>query len=413
MRHMGYAIAAIVLLGAGGGVVLADYMYGGEAHADSARLAALDSGIDSGDADAEMALAYEMAAKGQVGTGTMPAPRPRAEGDDSYRIVGVGDIMMGSDWPEPYMDGRMRPGGDPADVIGAEMLSLFQSADVTFGNFEGTIHSGSAGAKSCSNPSLCYTFRSPPWHAAYLKSAGFTLVSNANNHARDFGEGGRSETYRNLTEAGLSVSGGDSAATRFGYQTLADGTRVGLVAFGHNPGLMQVNDLTRMARLVQEAHQNADLVIVSCHIGAEGSKHERLTRANETFVGENRGNPFAFGRAAVDAGADMVFCHGPHVPRAVEVYNGRFIAYSLGNFWTYGRFNLSGINGYAPIADLRVARDGALLSGRIVSAKQVKPGGPFMDPNNAAAQLMGTQSRRDIPESGTDVAPDGTITWPK
>lgn len=413
MRHMGYAIAAIVLLGAGSGVVLADYMYGGEARADSGRLAM----VDSGDPDAEMARTYELAAKGQVGadtgSGAMPAPRPRAASDNSYRIVGVGDIMMGSDWPQPYMDDRMRPSGDPAEVIGAEMLALFQSADVTFGNFEGTIHSGSAGAKQCSNPSLCYVFRSPPWHAAYLKSAGFTLVSNANNHARDFGEVGRSETYRHLTEAGMAVSGGDSAATRFGYQTLADGTRVALVAFGHNPGLMQVTNLPRVAQLVQEAQANADMVIVSCHIGAEGAKHERLTRGPETFVGENRGNPLAFGRAAVDAGADMVFCHGPHVPRAVEVYKGRFIAYSLGNFWTFGRFNLNGINGYVPIADLRVARDGALLSGRIVSAKQVKPGGPFMDPSNAAAQLMGTQSRRDIPESGTDVAPDGTITWPR
>ena len=138
-----------------------------------------------------------------------------------------------------------------------------------------------------------------------------------------------------------------------------------------------------------------------------------MSASRGSCSGENRGNPFAFGRAAVDAGADIVFCHGPHVPRAVEVYKGRFIAYSLGNFWTYGRFNLSGISGYAPIADLQVARDGALKSGRIVSAKQAKPGGPFMDPGNSAAQFMGTQSRRDIPESGTDIAADGTISWPK
>lgn len=409
MRHMGYAIAAIVLLGAGGGVVLADYMYSGTGE-QSASGTAVPASID---ADAEMKQAYEMAAKGQAAPGAGMTARPRQAGSDTYRIVGVGDIMMGSDWPQPYMDDRMSPGGDPAAVIGAEMLTLFQSADVTFGNFEGTIHTSSAGAKACGNPSVCYTFRSPPWHAAFLKSAGFTLVSNANNHARDFGENGRAETYRHLTNAGLAVSGGDSAATRFGYQTLADGTRVALVAFGHNPGLMQVTNLPRVAQLVQEAHQNADMVIVSCHIGAEGSKHERLTRANETFVGENRGNPFAFGRAAVDAGADIVFCHGPHVPRAIEVYKGRFIAYSLGNFWTFGRFNLSGISGYAPIADLQVARDGSLQSGRIVSARQVKPGGPFMDPSNSVAQFMGNQSRRDIPESGTDIAPDGTITWPK
>lgn len=409
MRHMGYALVAICALGAGGGVVLADYMYSGEAEKSDAGV----NLIGSTDADTEMARAYDILEQGGQGVSAAPTANPLTEMNDSYRIVGVGDVMLGSDWPEPYMDERMIEGGDPAAVIGAEMLGIFQSADVTFGNFEGTMHTSSAGAKACGNPTLCYTFRSPPWHAGYLRSAGFTLMSNANNHARDFGENGRAETYRHLTGAGIAVSGGDSPSTRFGYQTLADGTRVGLVAFGHNPGLMQVNDLTRMARLVQEAHQSADMVIVSCHIGAEGAKYERLTRAPEEFVGENRGNPFAFGRAAVDAGADIVFCHGPHVTRAVEVYKGRFIAYSLGNFWTFGRFNLNGLNSFAPIADLQVARDGALLSGRIVSAKQVRPGGPFLDPTNAAAQFMGTQSRRDIPESGTDIAADGTIIWPQ
>lgn len=413
MRHIGYTIATVLALGASGGVVPADYIYSGVSDSVATHAATGTILQDNGDADTEMKLAYQMAAKSSGSIKSGISAHPHGERRDSYRIIGVGDIMMGSDWPEPYMDGRMRPGGNPADVIGADMVSLLQSADVTFGNFEGTIHTSSVGAKSCQNPSLCFVFRSPPWHAAYLKSAGFTMVSNANNHARDFGENGRSETYGHLLAAGMAVSGGDNVTTRFGYQVLADGTRVGLIAFGHNPGLMQVTDLTRMRQLVKDVHEGADMVIVSCHIGAEGAKHERLTRANETFAGENRGNPLAFGRAAVDAGADIVFCHGPHVPRAVEVYKGRFIAYSLGNFWTYGRFNLNGINGYAPIADLQVARDGTLLSGRIVSARQVKPGGPFIDTSNSVAQFMGVQSRRDIPESGTDIAPDGTISWPK
>ncbi len=285
---------------------------------------------------------------------------PAAAARTSYRVVGVGDIMMGSDWPTPIMDERVTPGGDPSAVLGPEISQLFRSGDVVFGNVEGTIHSSSDNPKACGNPRLCFTFRSPPFHADYLRRAGFTMVSNANNHSRDFGESGRALTYQNLIRAGLVVSGADTPQTRIGVQRMADGTTFALIAFGHNPGIMQVTDLARLAAIVREADRQADVVIVSCHIGAEGESRSQLTRQSELFVGENRGNPFAFGRAAVDAGADIVFCHGPHIPRAMEVYRGRFIAYSLGNFWTYGRFNLNNSSGLAPIADLQVGRDGAL-----------------------------------------------------
>ena len=339
-------------------------------------------------------------------TPTQPAPA-------TYRIIGVGDTMMGSDWPTPIMDPRVTPDGDPAAVIGADMKALFAQGDVVFANFEGTIHESSEGAKQCANPAVCFVFRSPPWHAAYLRSAGFTMLSNANNHARDFGEPGRSRTIEALTAAGFVLSASDQDGRRFGIQTLADGTRVALVAFGHNPGLMSVQNLPRVAELVREAQGQADMVIVSCHIGAEGRAADRITRDTEMFLGENRGNPYAFARTAVDAGADVVFCHGPHIPRAVEVYQGRFIAYSLGNFWTYGRFNLSDAAGLSPIADLQVARDGSLVSARIVSARQDRPGGPYLDPAGGAARQIAMLTARDMADTGTTVAEDGTVNWPR
>jgi hypothetical protein len=341
-----------------------------------------------------------------------PIAEPQAAPPASYRIVGVGDMMLGSDYPVEYLDPRVTETGDPAALLGPEISSLFKSADVTFGNFEGTMHSSIEGAKACSNPAVCFVFRSPPFHAAYLRRAGFTMISNANNHSRDFGEANRAVTYRNLAAHGFALSGADTPDTRFGVQTLKDGTKAVLVAFGHNPGLMQVGQLSRVRALVEEAETKGDIVIVSCHIGAEGRAHNRVTRATEMFLDEDRGNPFAFARTAVDAGADAVFCHGPHIPRAVEVYKGRFIAYSLGNFWTYGSFNLRDENGQAPIADLRVAKDGSLLSARIVSAKQAKPGGPVFDPTNAAARQIAMLTARDFPETGTSVAADGEISWP-
>ena len=64
---------------------------------------------------------------------------------------------------------------------------------------------------------------------------------------------------------------------------------------------------------------------------------------------QNRGSVYRFAHEVVDAGADVVFGHGPHVTRALEFYRDRLICYSLGNFATYRRFNLSGPNGIAPI----------------------------------------------------------------
>ena len=337
--------------------------------------------------------------------------RPQGPQRSRYKVVGVGDIMMGSDWPQPGMDPRITPTADPVDVLGPEIVQRFRTSDVVFGNFEGTIHTRSDNAKRCGNPSICFVFRSPPFHAAYLKRAGFTLISNANNHSRDFGETGRAETYRHLTAAGFPVSGADTPETRLAIQTLPDGTRFSLVAFGHNPGIMQVNDYQTLAQRVREAQQRSDVVIVSCHIGAEGARHDRVTRAPEMFVGENRGDPFRFARTAVDAGADIVFCHGPHVPRAIEVYKGRFIAYSLGNFWTYGRFNLRDNAGLAPIAALEVDRTGNLLAAKIVSARQVRPGGPSFDPSGAAARQIAVLTARDCPESGVTISADGTVSW--
>ena len=348
---------------------------------------------------------------------SMPGAAFVDAGDDataiSYRIIGVGDMMLCSDYPAEYLDPRVTDGSDPTTVIGKELVSLFKSADVTFGNFEGTMHTSIEGAKACGNPAVCYTFRSPPHHAAYIKRAGFNMLSNANNHSRDFGEAARAVTFKNLADAGFAVSGADTPDTRFGVHKMKDGIKAVLVAFGHNPGLMKVQELARVKTLVQEAQTKGDIVIVSCHIGAEGRTQSRVTRATEMFLGEDRGNPFAFARAAVDAGADIVFCHGPHIARAVEVYKGRFIAYSLGNFWTYGSFNLRDENGLAPIADLRVAKDGALQSARIVSARQDKPGGPYLDRNNAAAKQIAMLTARDFSETGVTVSPNGEISWPK
>jgi len=330
----------------------------------------------------------------------------------SYKILGVGDVMMGSDYPQPIMDARVTPDADPARMIGPELARILRDADVTFGNMEGTLHTANDGAKRCGNPQYCYTFRSPPWHAEVLRRVGFNMMSQANNHAGDFGPHGRIETHRNLTRAGIVSAGADQDGMRTGILTLKDGTKVGLAAFGHNPGLVWNNDYGRITAIIRELKRQANVVIASCHAGAEGGAVLHLTKATEMYLGENRGDVYRFGHVAVDAGADIVFCHGPHVPRAVEVYKDRFIAYSLGNFWTYGRFNLKGHQAMAPIAEVIVDKSGKLRAARIISAKQEMPGGPRIDPGHTAARAIAELTASDVPESRTVVAPDGRISWP-
>ena len=115
---------------------------------------------------------------------------------------------------------------------------------------------------------------------------------------------------------------------------------------------------------------SCDIVIVSFHGGAEGADYQNVTRETETFYGENRGNVYEFSHRMIDAGADIVFGHGPHVTRAIEVYKDRFIAYSLGNFCTYRRFNLTGPNGFAPLLRVKTDTFGKFVEADIIPVYQ-------------------------------------------
>lgn len=343
----------------------------------------------------------------QLAQASKPSVAPPKGG---YRIVGVGDIMMGSDYPQPIMYGPLKPGADPASIIGRDLYRILKGAHVTFGNMEGTIHTRKAPAKYCRNPRWCYVFRSPPFHADFLRKTGFNMMSMANNHAGDFLEPGRIATWNNLKRAGIAPAGLDKPGYRSSIITLKDGTRVGLIAFAPNPGTIQINKIPRAQRLVRALARRSDITIVSFHGGAEGARFTRVPKKLEVFLGEWRGDVWRFAHAVIDAGADVVFGHGPHVPRAIEVYKGRFIAYSLGNFWTYGRFNLRGLAGVAPVADLRVDKSGRLLSLRIHSVKQIGRGVPRIDPNGAALAAVRRLTALDFPNSGLSFSAGGRVT---
>jgi hypothetical protein len=126
---------------------------------------------------------------------------------------------------------------------------------------------------------------------------------------------------------------------------------------------------------------------------------------------ENRGDVRKFSHSVIDAGADVVFGHGPHVTRAVEVYNDRFIAYSLGNFCTYGRFNLNGPNGIAPIIKVNVDSSGKFISGRIIPVCQTSVSGVRIDPEKRVIGIIKDLTAFDFPDSVITISDTGEINY--
>ena len=330
----------------------------------------------------------------------------------TVRLIGVGDIMMGTDFPEAkHLNPELVPGADLASIIGPDLLDLLRGGDITFGNMEGSLFDGDSEHKPCRNPKACYVFRSPEFHAELLRGMGFNAMSIANNHSGDFREAGRAATMAALARNGIVYAGIDEPGARTGTLVLDSGIRVGLAAFAPNWQTVSINDHGRAQALVRSLDAGHDIVVVSFHGGAEGATMTRVPREMEIFYGEERGDVYRFAHDVIDAGADVVLGHGPHVPRAVEVYRGRFIAYSLGNFWTYGRFNLSDLAGIAPVVDLELSTgDGRLLDARIHSVRQEGWGIPRIDPSGAAWHAVAGLTARDFPESMLQFGDDGRIT---
>lgn len=315
-----------------------------------------------------------------------------AQKPDTISIIGVGDIMLGTAFPlEKYLP----PNDDCAPLL-EEVKPILQSADVTFGNLEGCFLDSGPTTKKCQDSLKCYAFRMPDRYAPCLKEAGFTLMSLANNHSGDFGMKGRKNTMHLLDSLGIEFGGLEIKPTA---EFERNGVRYGFVAFAPIRATLDMLDLEMASQLVAELDKRNDIVIVSFHGGAEGKDFERVTRETEFFYGEDRGNVYEFAHRLVDAGADIIFGHGPHVVRAMEVYKDRFIAYSLGNFCTYARFNLSGPNGLAPIVKVHTDSSGKFLSGKVISARQIGEGGAQLDPYHIAYQKIKQLSKLDFPET--------------
>ncbi len=329
--------------------------------------------------------------------------QPEVVEQKNITIIGVGDMMLGTNYPsKSYL-----PANGGKDLL-SDCEELLVSADLTFGNLEGAILDSGGTAKRCNNPNLCYVFRSPESYIDHFVNAGFDVLSIANNHSGDFGPQGRKRTKEVLKAANIEYAG--LAGTDEYAIFEKDGVKYGFCAFAPNRGTVDIRNTTKARQIVTKLAEQTDIVIVSFHGGAEGSKHQHMTRKTEYYYGENRGNVYNFAHAVVDAGADIVFGHGPHVTRAAELYKDRFIIYSLGNFCTYGRFNLRGEAGIAPIIELEVTTEGAFVSGRAIPIYQQKTHGPKIDSQKRAIKTLQRLIKADFPESVLEVDDDGNLS---
>jgi poly-gamma-glutamate capsule biosynthesis protein CapA/YwtB (metallophosphatase superfamily) len=331
-----------------------------------------------------------------------PQPAPPPGPDKSMMrlsIAAVGDMMIGTDYPRNHL-----PDDDGVGFL-ADVAPFLSAADVAFGNLEGVLMDGGEPVKKCSNPQACYLFRSPTRYAQHYRAAGFDVLSLANNHARDFGEEGRTSSMNAIAAAGMYHTGRVDDFASFEV----NGLRVAVLAYAVTKNSNMLLDYDLAFATIAAYAATHDVVLVSFHGGAEGADVTHVPFAEEEYYGEPRGDVVWFARGAVDAGADLVIGHGPHVVRGMERYKDRLIAYSLGNFATYYGISVAGIKGIAPILTTTVDGNGTFIEADIVSTIQLRPAGPSVDPKNRALDLMRGLSIEDFGEPGLEFLPDGRV----
>lgn len=313
-----------------------------------------------------------------------------------FEIGWVGDTTPGSMYGNPPNDGR---------ALFEYTKDRLSAPDLMVANLEGTF--GSGGPNKCDgrDSTSCYAFQAPMANAAALTWAGIDVVNLANNHSNDYFGAGLTTTREALDANGVTYTGlTDMIAVRE-----VNGVKVAFVGFSPYPWSPSVNDIPAAKELVTRASEQADVVVVIIHAGAEGSDKIHTPMGAETAYGENRGDSRAFSHAVIDAGADLVVGSGPHVIRGMEQYRGRLIAYSLGNFAGWKNFSRKGDLALSGLLTVRMFGDGRVLGGNWLALRIAEPGVPKIDSGGASLSLVRTLSEEDF-DTPVIPAADGSFS---
>ncbi|MEG4525146.1 MULTISPECIES: CapA family protein [unclassified Microcoleus] len=335
----------------------------------------------------------------------LPAPKsPSAAANKpatvpaTVSIKAVGDMIPGTNYPYNKLPAKK-------ELLLESVKPYLKGADILFGNFESTMTDYPYSSKAGGGRML-FAFRTPPSYAKIFKDVGFDILSVANNHSYDFNEQGFKDTIKNIDSNGMKAVGKKNQIV---YQNVK-GVNFAFIGFSnygevHNSLL----ELKAGAEVIKKAKQNADIVVISVHAGAEGTGALNVRNKNEFFYGENRGNMVLFSRTMIDAGADLILGHGPHVPRAMELYKGKLVAYSLGNFLGYRTLSTAGTLGQSLILDVKMTPQGDFVSGKIIPVQLDGRGVPAVDNKFRTVGLIGRLTKSDFPNSGLTIDDKGQI----
>lgn len=320
----------------------------------------------------------------------------------SIVIKAVGDVIPGTNYP------NYRLPSNSNQLISKSVKAYLSQADVLFGNFETTLTNYRYSAKDVSRGQV-FAFRSPPEYANLFSDAGFDVFNIANNHARDFGMTGFKDTMNNLKNVGIETLGHKNQILYLNKNN----NKIAMIGFAPYEFYNSIHDLEAAKALVRKARKEANIVIISMHAGAEGTGALHTKNKTEYFYGENRGNSIKFARTMIDEGADLVLGHGPHVPRAMEMYKEKLIAYSLGNFLGYRTLSTVAQAGYSMILEVKISPKGKVEKAKIIPVRMDRQGIPYIDQNFNTVQLVRYLNKSDFPQSAIDINRKGELILTK
>ena len=251
--------------------------------------------------------------------------------DKEIKMIFVGDMMLSRS--VGALMAKTNEYTYPFTAIG----EYFKSADLTFGNLENPVSSRGVRVGSI------FSFRADPKTIEGLTFAGFDVVSIANNHMWDYGREAFIDTMAHLTEAGINFVGGghNNEEAHRPVIKYINGTKIAFLAYteflqnaisGIDSAGITKWDIEQMKKDIAEAQQSNDIVVVSLHWGEEYKTQHNQKQEN-------------MAKAAIDAGADLIIGHHPHVRQEVEQYKNGWIAYSLGNFVFDQNFSAETVRG--------------------------------------------------------------------
>jgi poly-gamma-glutamate capsule biosynthesis protein CapA/YwtB (metallophosphatase superfamily) len=262
--------------------------------------------------------AAQTASSSSSGSSSRPSAAPSTA---AVRVVSGGDVM--TDRTVKAYASQHGP-----DAVLAGIAPQMEAGDAAWVNLEGSL-------ATIGSPLIAkdYTFEGPPAMAKALAAAGIDVVTVANNHAVDYGPAALMAGIRTLDKAGVQVAGGgkdfDAAHTpavvttgsgaTIGFLGYDDVIWPGFAATSTQPGIAQaVTDMSQVKKDVRALARRVDYVVVGFHWGIEYQHYPIAQQTSEAH-------------AVVDAGADLVIGHHPHVLQGFETYKGVLIAYSLGD----------------------------------------------------------------------------------